>query len=76
MSEPQQMPAARPDLHVLDVPDLERYEARLGDERVLAGLIDYRLGGPFDYLPLQQLVDWHRAGELEPLRQRLPARFF
>lgn len=47
MSEPQPMPPTRPDLHVLDVPDLERYEARLGDERVLAGIIDYRLRDDF-----------------------------
>jgi predicted GNAT family acetyltransferase len=47
MSEPQQMPPARLDLHVLDVPDLERFEARLGEERELAGLIDYRSGEDF-----------------------------
>lgn len=44
MSEPQAMPAERPPLHVRDVPDLERYEARLGDDDTLAGLIDYRVG--------------------------------
>jgi predicted GNAT family acetyltransferase len=47
MSEPQQMPPRRPDLHVLDVPDLRRYEARLGEGRELAGLMDYRLTDDF-----------------------------
>ena len=47
MSEPQPMPSARPELHVLDVPDLERFEARLGEARELAGIIDYRLNQDF-----------------------------
>lgn len=57
MSEPQQMPPARPDLHVLDVPDLDRYEARLGDERALAGLIDYRLSEDFIVLTHTEVLD-------------------
>ena len=57
MSEPQQMPPARPDLHVLDMPDLERFEARLGEERVLAGLIDYRLGQEFIVLTHTEVLD-------------------
>jgi adenylate cyclase len=56
------------------VPSLPAQAARLLGRAPASGLIDYRLGGPFDYLPLQQLVDWHRAGELEPLRQRLQDR--
>jgi len=47
MSEPQQMPQDRPVLHVLDVPDLARYEARLGDARELAGIVEYRLRDDF-----------------------------
>ena len=57
MSEPQQMPPARSDLHVLDVPDLERYEARLGDERKLAGLLDYRLRDDFIVLTHTEVLD-------------------
>ena len=57
MSEPQQMPSARSDLHVLDVPDLERYEARLGDERELAGLLDYRLRDDFIVLTHTEVLD-------------------
>jgi predicted GNAT family acetyltransferase len=47
MTEPQQMPPARTDLRVLDVPDLERFEARSADGSELAGLIDYRSGSGF-----------------------------
>lgn len=47
MTEPQRMPRRRPELHVLDVPDLERFEARLGEARELAGIIDYRLSTDF-----------------------------
>jgi len=47
MSEPQQMRPVRPELHVRDVPDRERYEALLGDDRELGGLIDYRLADDF-----------------------------
>ena len=57
MSEPQRMPAARPDLHVLDVPDLGRYEARLGDARELAGLVDYRLAEEFIVLTHTEVLD-------------------
>ena len=46
MTEPQQMPVARPELRVLDVPDLERFEARLGGGE-LAGVVDYRLSDDF-----------------------------
>lgn len=45
MSEPQPMPTERRELHVRDVPDLSRYEARLGDDPELAAILDYRLGG-------------------------------
>ena len=44
MSELQPLPTERPELHVRDVPDESRYEARLGDDPTLAALIDYRLG--------------------------------
>jgi predicted GNAT family acetyltransferase len=44
MSEPQPIPTGRPPLHVHDVPDRSRYEARLGDDPALAGLLTYRLG--------------------------------
>lgn len=47
MSEPQQMHPAGLELHVLEVPDHDRFEARLGDELELAGLIDYRLADDF-----------------------------
>jgi len=57
VSEPQQMPPARPDLHVLDVPDLERYEARLGQERLLAGLVDYHLADDFIVLTHTEVLD-------------------
>jgi predicted GNAT family acetyltransferase len=57
MSEPQQMPPARPDLHVLDVPRLERYEARLGRERALAGLVDYHVAEDFIVLKHTEVLD-------------------
>jgi predicted GNAT family acetyltransferase len=57
MPEPQQMPPQRPEVHVLDVPDVERYEARLGEERVLAGLVDYRLGSDFIVLLHTEVLD-------------------
>jgi predicted GNAT family acetyltransferase len=57
MNEPQQMPAARPELHVLDVPDLGRYEARLGPERELAGLLDYRLASDFIVLTHTEVLE-------------------
>lgn len=44
MSEPQPMPTDRRPLHVRDVPDESRYEARLGDAPAMAGLLDYSLG--------------------------------
>jgi hypothetical protein len=44
MTEPQPMPTERAPLHVRDVPDRSRYEARVGDDPALAALIDYRLG--------------------------------
>ena len=44
MTEPQPMPTERPELHVRDVPDESRYEARTGDDPTLAALIDYRVG--------------------------------
>jgi len=78
MNAPQQMPP-RPDLHVLDVPDLERYEARLGDERELAGLIDYRVSEEFIMLThTEVLVGFEGKGigsrlvraVLEDLRER------
>mgnify|MGYP001818746305 FL=1 len=47
MSEPQPMPTDRPPLHVRDVPDASRYEARLGEDPALAALIDYRLTDRF-----------------------------
>jgi predicted GNAT family acetyltransferase len=57
VSEPQQMPRARPQLHVLDVSDLERYEARLGEERELAGLVDYRLADDFIVLTHTEVLE-------------------
>ncbi len=57
MTEPQQMPSARPDLHVLDVPALERYEARLGEARELAGIVDYRLSDDFIVLTHTEVLD-------------------
>ena len=57
MSEPRPVLSERPELHVLDVPDLERYEARLGDERILAGLIDYRVGGGWVALVHTEVLD-------------------
>lgn len=56
MSEPQQIPV-RPVLHVLDVPDVERYEARLGDEQELAGIVDYRLRDDFMVLVHTEVLD-------------------
>ncbi len=44
MSEPQQMHVERSPLHVRDVPGRSRYEARLGDDEEIAGLLDYALG--------------------------------
>jgi predicted GNAT family acetyltransferase len=43
MSQPSKMPSGRPDLHVRDAPEHDRYEARLGDSPELAALLDYRL---------------------------------
>ena len=43
MSEPSAMPTDRPALHLRDVPELDRYEARLGDDPEMAALLDYRL---------------------------------
>jgi hypothetical protein len=57
MDEPQQMPPGRPELHVLDVSDLERYEARLGEERTLAGLLDYRLSNEWVALVHTEVLD-------------------
>jgi predicted GNAT family acetyltransferase len=57
MSEPHQMPPQRPELHVLDVLDAERYEAHLGEERVLAGLLDYRLGREFIVLVHTEVLE-------------------
>ncbi|MEX1294687.1 MAG: GNAT family N-acetyltransferase [Candidatus Limnocylindrales bacterium] len=57
MSEPQPMPPERPELRVLDVPDLERFEARLGRERALAGLIDYRLADDYIVLTHTEVLD-------------------
>jgi predicted GNAT family acetyltransferase len=37
------MPIERGPLHVRDVPEQSRYEATLGDDGTLAGLLDYRL---------------------------------
>ena len=42
MSEPSPMPVDRQPLHVRDVPERSRYEATLGDDPTLTGLIDYR----------------------------------
>lgn len=79
MSEPQTMHPERPELHVLDVPHLERYEARLGDERELAGLLDYRLSDDFIVLSHTEVLEGF-AGQglgsrlvravLEDLRER------
>ena len=79
MSAPQQMPSDRPELHVLDVPDLGRYEARLGDERELAGLIDYRLATDFIVLTHTEVLEGFEGqgigsrlvrAALEDLRER------
>lgn len=43
MSEPRPMPK-RPQLHVQDVPDRARFEARISADDALAGFIEYRLG--------------------------------
>jgi predicted GNAT family acetyltransferase len=43
MSEPKPMPLERPPLHVRDVPERSRYEAALGDDPTLAGLLAYQL---------------------------------
>lgn len=40
---PSPMPAGRPELRVRDVPADSRFEARLGDEDAIAGLIDYKM---------------------------------
>ena len=57
MSEPRPIPTDRPELHVLDVPELERYEARLGDGGTLAGLIDYRVGESWIALVHTEVLD-------------------
>ena len=43
MSDPSNLPADRPPLQLVDVRELDRYEARLGDDPELAALLDYRL---------------------------------
>jgi len=43
MSDPVPMPTERPPLHVRDVPENSRYEATLGDDAALAGLLSYTL---------------------------------
>ena len=44
MSEPQPLPSGGLQLDVRDVPERSRYEATLGDDPTLAGLLDYVLG--------------------------------
>ncbi len=44
MSEPQKMPTERPELHVRDAPERQRYEATLGDDQKLAAVLAYRRG--------------------------------
>ena len=43
MSEPSQLPLERAPMHLVDAPELDRYEARLGDDPELVALLDYRL---------------------------------
>ncbi len=43
MSDPVPMPTERLPLHVRDVPENSRYEATLGDDAALAGLLGYTL---------------------------------
>ena len=67
MSEPQQMPAARPDLHVLDVPDLERYEAKVR-EHPDSAVAHYNLGLAWQQRgrPDQAEECYRKAVELKP----------
>lgn len=41
MSEPRHIPAERPPLVVVDVPERHRYEARLGEDGELAAVLEY-----------------------------------
>jgi len=43
MRDPVPMPTERLPLHVRDVPESSRYEATLGDDTALAGLLGYTL---------------------------------
>jgi uncharacterized protein len=41
MTEPSHLPADRPPLQVVDVPERHRYEARLGEGGALAAVLEY-----------------------------------
>jgi len=50
------------------VPTLAGQIARRLGRNPGSGLIDFSIGAPFDYLPLHQLVQAYRSGELDRLR--------
>ena len=59
------------DEHLADggapVPTLAGEMARKLGVHVHEGMIDYRRGAPFSYVPLQQVIEWADAGDVEAL---------
>jgi uncharacterized protein len=63
MSEPSRLPVARAPLHLVDAVDLERYEARLGDDPELAALLDYRrMDGAIALIHTEVVADYEGQG--------------
>ena len=61
MDEPSHIPAARPAVHVRDVPERQRFEAMVGPDGELAAFLDYRLSELWIALLHTEVLEGHEG---------------
>jgi class 3 adenylate cyclase/CHASE2 domain-containing sensor protein len=47
---------------------------RLGSSQDWRGMINFKIGDPFDYIPLHRVLEWEAAGNIRMLEDRFRAR--
>ena len=56
------------------LPAFSGHIARLLGKKAEAGYIDFSVGGVFSYVPIQQIIGWHKDGNLDELRRQFAGR--